>query len=444
MASAMLAAVALIAALAFWDEKRESSAALEDFAMEQATLARALGAELQVRLTGAKEDVPVAAEAHRLATDLRAAERPGEHVVLVLPPGEQRFYATTGRVIESGPLFRGFAAGASTVRLRPEEAAALGLPRRMALAGLSAVDAGRLGRWGVAATASAERQRDRERRARLRLILAVALASGLVLVFGGFALRQQRKELELERELAIADLQRAGDEALAKSHRIATLGTFAVGIAHEISTPLGVIAGRAEQVLPRVAEDERAGRALRAILDQIDRINRVIRGFLSLARGDQPASEPAAPAGIVRSAMALVEHRFARAGVMLSADVPDDLPAVCGDARLIEHALTNLLLNACDACERGGTVEIVVRGGANVSFSVVDDGVGITPEAAQRATEPFFTTKPSGQGSGLGLALVNEIVNHHRGTFVLAPRTPRGTIARMDLPAAAGSKECSA
>jgi signal transduction histidine kinase len=220
---------------------------------------------------------------------------------------------------------------------------------------------------------------------------------------------------------------------------VATLGTFAVGIAHEISTPLGIITGRAEQLAPRVSGDERSARAVATILEQIDRLNRTIRGFLTLARGGAPLDEPVAPGAIVRGAVALVEHRFARAGVTLAADVPEELPLVHGDARLLEHAVTNLLLNACDACARGGHVEVSVQGGGAVTFTVADDGAGITPEAARRATEPFFTTKPDGQGAGLGLAIVNEIVTHHRGTLVLAPRAPRGTVVRLELPATAGS-----
>jgi signal transduction histidine kinase len=258
-----------------------------------------------------------------------------------------------------------------------------------------------------------------------------------VLAFGGVALRQQRKELELGRALALADVQRQADEVLGRSHRIATLGTFAVGIAHEISTPLGVIAGRAEQLEPRVAGDERAARGVREIIAQSDRIGRVIRGFLNLARGGVPADEPVAPAAVVRGALALVEHRFARAGVRLESEVPPDVRPVRGDARLLEHALINLLLNACDACARGGAVVVsVVAAEDTVSVRVADDGVGIAPEAAQRATEPFFTTKPGGEGSGLGLAIVSEIVHHHRGALVITPRPPRGTLVSMDLPAA--------
>ena len=122
-----------------------------------------------------------------------------------------------------------------------------------------------------------------------RLVLSVFTAAGLVLAFGGIALRVQRKELTLERGLAVADAQQRSDERLQRATRAAVMGTLAMGVAHEISTPLGVIAARAEQMLPKVTHDERLAAGAKAILSQTDRINEVIRGLLGLARGDAPS-----------------------------------------------------------------------------------------------------------------------------------------------------------
>jgi signal transduction histidine kinase len=102
---------------------------------------------------------------------------------------------------------------------------------------------------------------------------------------------------------------------------------------------------------------------------------------------------------------------------------------------MLQQALVNLLLNACDACTRGGRVVArVAREGDRVTFEVTDDGRGITTEEAARATEPFFTTKAPGAGSGLGLAIANEITKLHNGKLVLAPASPRGTRATLTIP----------
>jgi signal transduction histidine kinase len=112
------------------------------------------------------------------------------------------------------------------------------------------------------------------------------------------------------------------------------------------------------------------------------------------------------------------------------------------EPRLLEQALVNLLLNACDACDVGGHVALrVICHEARVKFVVDDDGEGITPEAAARATEAFFTTKAAGVGTGLGLAIANEIVKHHGGTISIAARDSKkthGTRASIDVPASDG------
>lgn len=484
----MLLAVAAVAALAFWDERRESHAALDDFAEDQATLAASVAGELATRLSAIHRDaLALAAGAVELRRPpettldgyggyaLRAADAPalvpaggnvllsvpvvgGQVLDLEVPPGKllaqaarierpgalrlllhgpkgRDFLATDGRAVACEPLLRALDAGKPFDWLSRQEAPALGLPARRAAAGLASVDGGPLGRFHVAVVSSAERVRDREQRAAWRLALGVLVATGLVLAFGTATLRRQRRGLLLERELALSALARERDAELARAAKAAMMGTFAMGIAHEVGTPLGVIAGRAEQLAARVDGDERSARAVRAILEQADRIRRTIRGFLDMARGERPDLRDTTPGAVLSGAMALVEHRFTAASVTLGADVPDGLPAIHGDVQMLQHALVNLLLNACDACSAGGHVETKIRAdGERVAFTVVDDGAGITAEAAARATEPFFTTK--GHGAGLGLAITSEIVKMHRGSLSLVAATPRGTTASLLIPIA--------
>jgi signal transduction histidine kinase len=489
----MILTVALIAALAFWDSERQSEATLEDFAQEQTTLASSLAVDIGNRLTDARRDALLAAEQtlsgqpisprlflpylalrvvpatepaaplfdpesgipirvpvdstrridlrvslSYLLSDLRQLQRTNALVLLISPPDGsacQPFYTPEGKRTSSPRICKALADEQTSVVIPRQEAAELGLPARMALAGLGRFDGGPLGTWHVAAVSSALRQRDRNQRARWRAVLGVLLASALVLVFGGVALILQRKELEMERALTIADLRRQRDEKLVRASKAATLGTLALGIAHELSTPLGVITGRAEQLQQRLSGDERAGRNLQAILEQANHISQIIRGFLSLCRGHHPPTEPLSPAEVVCGAVALCEHRFAKANVHLTTTVVAELPLIRGDLRLLEHALVNLLLNACDACQKGCRVDVAItKEGDLIIFSVQDNGIGISAAHAERVLEPFFTTKPAEEGTGLGLAIAQEIVKHHRGELHLEPRAGGGTRATIRIP----------
>jgi signal transduction histidine kinase len=219
------------------------------------------------------------------------------------------------------------------------------------------------------------------------------------------------------------------------------MGTFAMGVAHEVSTPLGVIVGRAEQLLARVHDDERASRSAQAILKQADHIQHIVRRFLDMARGGPPSFARADPSAVLRAASMAVEHRFAKANVSLVIDVPESMPAIQCDRDLLEHAIVNLLLNACEAATPGGHVELAARWDADrVAFVVTDDGIGISAEDAARATEPFFTTKPAGIGTGLGLAIAAEIAKSHRGDLTIAPNAERGTRACIEIPIASGGQ----
>lgn len=446
----MLLAVAAITSLAFWDEQREADAALHDFAEEQAMLAQALSRALAERLAVVERDALEAAREHPTAADhdavasrsmpqllssIRALEHPGVLRVLVRPPAKTRWIAAAdGSDVAAGFLDAASSADGRSIRLTRIDAADLGLPARMAMAGVAHVDAGPLGRWAVAVVTTAKVERDREARARWRLLLGVTVAGGLVLAFGSAALRRQTKELELSHALAISDLETKRDQRLVTADKLATMGALATGVAHEVATPLGIIVARAEQVVARAETDEPTRRAAETIAAQAERIHVVIRGFLALARGQIPRLEETRPESLAEAAVALIEHRFVKAGVTLTSRLEPHLGLVACDARMFEQVLVNLLLNACEACSAEGTVELSVRNeGERVAFVVEDDGVGIDDATAARATEPFFTTKP--EGTGLGLAITNEIVHHHNGSLVLRARPSTGTQAVVELPA---------
>jgi signal transduction histidine kinase len=442
--AAMLTTVLLVGVAMFLDEQREFDSALAGLRDEQVALATALAADFEARLVQLEATYAERAAAGELA-ELMAEllggaielEQPGSRRLLVRAPGRRAFFTSHGETLASEPLARAIAQGKTEVILPRESAAALGLPERLAAAGMREVR-GREGTWSVVMLASAERLRARERHSQLRFLLGLSLVTLLVSVLGGLALRDQRRRLAVARELEGAALQRERERLLASADKMATLAALSSGIAHQIATPLGTITARVEQVLPALASDARASAALQVINDQVVRIQRVIRGVLDLARGNRPTLVRTPPEAVAHAALELVKHRFDSVGLTTRVSIERELPAIACDPPMIEQALVNLLLNALDASTPRAAVSVFVRAGnREVRFVIEDEGEGISDETAARAGEPFFTTKPKEQGTGLGLAIAQEVVANHGGTLQLERReVGRGTRATIVLPAA--------
>ena len=406
--------VAAIGTVVYFDETARSDAALGDLGERQAELASVASALVSLAPDHARASL---------------ADRQHSGSIILVAGSTGGFSTLAGAHVNVPLLVTAIAHGDQVVRLSSTDAASLGLPERTAMVGLARTDDG----GTVAVATSAEHQRDRDRAGRLRVVLSMLLAAAVTTTFALVVWKKQRTEAALAKGLAVAETARSRDVELDRLYRAATMAALGSGVAHELSTPLGVIVGRTEQVLARVVGDERSVKNLRAILDQAEHINQVVRGLLGLARGAPIALQTVQVRSLVREAAALVEHRFVRADVMLVPELDGGLPDIRCEPLLFKHALINLLLNACEASPPKATVRVDVHAdNAEIAFVVTDEGEGITAQQAARAVEPFFTTKPA--GSGLGLAIANEIAKTHRGTLDLAQRLPHGTRACIRIP----------
>ncbi|MBZ4371722.1 ATP-binding protein [Corallococcus sp. AS-1-6] len=247
--------------------------------------------------------------------------------------------------------------------------------------------------------------------------------------------------------LVLEDLSnvRMLEDQLLRAEKLATVGVLAAGVAHEIGTPLGIIRGHAEYMLQKVGGVEHPqGRGLNAIVTQIDRVSRIIRQLLDLSRL-QPARAGVVPlAAVVRGLQELLDVEAERRHVHFELDVPERLPSLAADADQLQQVLLNLTLNACDACSAGGHVRLsattCMAGDVQaVEIRVQDDGRGIAPEHLHQVFDPFFTTKKRGQGTGLGLSVVAQIVRNHGGQVGVESEPGRGTVVTLRWPVAAAS-----
>jgi signal transduction histidine kinase len=232
-------------------------------------------------------------------------------------------------------------------------------------------------------------------------------------------------------------------EQLVTAAKFAFVGEVAAGIAHEIRTPLGILRGSA-QILARSLPADRpeAGELIDMIVSEVDRLDRVVAGLLEIARPRAPQIAPTSIAGVVARALDFLDAQARKQHVTLRGEFAPYLrPARC-DAEQIYQVALNLLVNALQAVPEGGTIiaRTVSGGDGRVGFEVSDNGPGIPEDIRERIFTPFFTRREG--GTGLGLALVQRIVQSHNGTVSVESQPGRGTTFRVELPAA-GSGESS-
>ncbi len=262
------------------------------------------------------------------------------------------------------------------------------------------------------------------------------------------------RDPEVHTLLVIEDLTnlQALESQLLRAEKLATVGILAAGIAHEIGTPLGVVRGRAEYLIGKLEPDHPQLGSAKVIIEEIDRVSRTIRQLLDFSRLQPASVRPVDLGAVARGLEELLSLEADRRRVHLTVDVEDDLPSIAADPDQLRQVLVNLLLNAFDASASGGRVSLKAssRGsGADwglVRIEVRDLGCGIAPENLNRVFDPFFTTKKRGQGTGLGLATVAQIVRNHGGRIELTSELGAGTCATPSGPvagAAAGERHAS-
>jgi signal transduction histidine kinase len=440
--------LSLVLVLGLWDAHHEDAMALRQLMHEHHLLAATLSTYIELNADNTRVDSLLQnadISDSKLATFGRATfrvERDQGFIVLLMDPVRGQYLTSQGRWVHIPALEAARSKGDAGTLLSRDAAALLGLPRRTAVAGLASVRKN-LGRnSSVAVVTSAEAERDRSRREQWRSVLGVALASGLIVLAAVGTLRKQKRELDLERQRALHKMERARDAELARANRMATIAALSSGIAHEISTPLGVISGRMEQLQAALQGQERYERVAATISAQVNRIDQIMRGFLAFARGEAPILTLRTANEVARNAVKLVQYRFTIADVVLDFHpcTNEKLPIACEPA-LFEQALIDILINALEASSPRQRVTLSVHyDQGSVAFVVLDEGIGISESVVARATEPFFTTKAGKGGSGLGLAIAKEILTHHRGeiTFGLRQTTEGsmqpGTRVTVQLP----------
>ena len=230
-------------------------------------------------------------------------------------------------------------------------------------------------------------------------------------------------------------------EQLRHAERLSTLGRLASGLAHELGTPLNVVAARAKMIERGESEGDEIPADARVIREQADRMTSVIRQILGYARRPVPRKDDTDMASLARSTVALLEPLASRHGVALAVDA-DRAAHAYVDAGQMQQVLTNLTMNAIQAQPEGGQVEIrVASRGRSVRVEVTDAGPGIPEEIRTRLFEPFFTTKEAGEGTGLGLSVAQGLAEEHGARIDVVSASGTGTTFAFEVEATSRDPE---
>jgi len=238
--------------------------------------------------------------------------------------------------------------------------------------------------------------------------------------------------------------RRETESKLVMAQKLSSIGRLAAGVAHEVNNPLTGVLTCGHLLLERDDLDDEAREMLKVIVDATERVRRIVKSLLDFSRQTSLSMEPTDINRVVLDTLPLVENQAAIKGVALRFEPGEGIPPVSMDVQQVKSVLLNLLINALDATDAGGSITVSSRVALSMSregvkrlgveLSVKDTGCGVPPENLEKIFEPFFSTKEVGKGTGLGLAVAYGIVARHGGVIRVQSQVGKGTEFTIWLP----------
>jgi two-component system NtrC family sensor kinase len=281
--------------------------------------------------------------------------------------------------------------------------------------------------------------------------------SGLVSASGRWAKGDFDYQVEITRKDEIAKLEKTfnfmavslkerdgklreyTDLQIMKSERLATIGQLAAGVAHEINNPLGTISIYTQMALDDLGKDNDSCReSLAVVMKQTNRAGRIVKDLLEYARQSEPEMRILNINDVLTQAIAIITHPAELQNIRLVADLASELPDIQGDSDKLQQAFVDIMVNALQAMPEGGTLTVCIRMTEDSKFmeiEITDTGCGIPQEHMSKLFDPFFSTKRTGEGTGLGLSVALGIVEKHNGTIDVKSKIGEGSTFTIKLPA---------
>ena len=235
---------------------------------------------------------------------------------------------------------------------------------------------------------------------------------------------------------AITERLHDAQKSLLRSEKLASIGTMASGIAHEINNPITGLQNCLARVQAAPDNVEQTREYAGLMVETVHHLDETVRRLLEFARSSTVRHERVDLGDVVRRAIGLVAFQLSRDRVDIALRVPESPVCVDGDDNRLMQLVVNLALNALDAMPEGGALTVALTSeGHTVALRVRDTGVGMAPDVVDRIFDPFFTTKDAGKGTGLGLAVAHRVVHDHGGDVRVSSRPGGGSEFVVELPA---------
>jgi len=232
------------------------------------------------------------------------------------------------------------------------------------------------------------------------------------------------------------------ENRLLQSEKQSSVGRLAAGVAHEINNPLTGVLTYTHMLLRRKDLEGEIRSDLQTIAESTERVRKIVKGLLDFSRQTKLDQEPTDVNMLIRSVISPMENQALVKGVSIKFDPGENLPMLTLDRNQFQSVLINLIINALDATEPGGNINIYTSTGLSASdtghkgveITIADTGSGIPPDNLDKLFDPFFTTKEVGQGTGLGLSVSYGIVQRHRGTIRVQSELGKGSTFFIWIP----------
>lgn len=230
-------------------------------------------------------------------------------------------------------------------------------------------------------------------------------------------------------------------QQLWQASKLATMGELAASIAHELNNPLATLALRTEAIATELPAEDPQQAGLAIIAQEVERMADLVRNLLEFSRRSHKQMSTLDIRVELNNSIEFVHYHTRTHQIEVDEQYADDVPLIQGDRQQLRQVFLNLLTNAFDAMQGGGRLSIRARrtttenGGEAALVEFSDTGAGVSAEDLEKLWEPFFTTKPEGKGTGLGLPICRRTIEEHRGTITIRSVQGEGTTVSIILPA---------